>query len=105
MIVLLHLCCSCLFLEGISLLVSEREFTRTARVCRETGCMRLLTTRVSGGTPRRFSCPGKDLKTLAPDVFGGVDVGVGFVSATQALENRLADPVMFAVFVSSMQMI
>ena len=28
-----------------------------------------------------------------------------FVSATQALENRLADPVMFAVFVSSMQMI
>ena len=55
--------------------------------------MRLLTTRVSGGTPRRVSCPGKDLKTLAPDVFGGVDVGVGFVSATQALENRLADPV------------
>ena len=53
----------------------------------------LLSTRVSGGTPRGGSCLGKDLKTLVPDVFGGVDVGVGVVSAAQALENCLADPV------------
>ena len=48
---------------------------RTARVRRETGLIRLLTTRVSGGTPSRVFCLGQDQKTLAPDIFGCVDVG------------------------------
>ena len=55
--------------------------------------MRLMTTRVSGGTPRLVSCPSQDQKTLAPDIFGRVDVGVCSVSAIQALEDRLRDPV------------
>lgn len=36
---------------------------------------------------------GQDQKTLAPDMFGRVDVGVGLVTATQASEYCLADPV------------
>ena len=40
----------------------------TARVRPETGLMRLLTVMASGGTPRRVSCLGEDLKTLAPVV-------------------------------------
>ena len=65
----------------------------TTRVRRGAGCVAL----VDHGGLRRYAqadvpCPVQDLKTLVPDIFCRVDVGVGFVPATQALEDRLADP-------------
>ena len=39
------------------------------------------------------SCPGQDQKTLAPDIFCRVDVGVGFVPTTQTFEDGLVDAV------------
>ena len=41
----------------------------------------LMTTRVSGGTPKLVFCLGQDLKTLAPDICYCVDVGFSFVTA------------------------
>ena len=41
---------------------------RTARVRRETGLMRWLTVDGLRRYPRRVSCLGEDLKTLAPVV-------------------------------------
>ena len=44
-------------------------------------------------TQAEVSCPGQGFYTLAPDIFGRVDVGIHFVFATQAPEQFLTDPV------------
>ena len=53
----------------------------SSRVQRESArrrvLLRLLTTVGSGGMPRLVSCPGQSFYSLAPDIFGRVDVVLG----------------------------
>ena len=72
----------------------ESEFIRAARFHLAVGFGELID---HVGLRRHaqtcVSCPGQDQKTLAPDIFCRVDVGVGFVPTTQTFEDVLVDTV------------
>ncbi len=56
--------------------------------------LRLLTTLVSGGTPRLVvSCPSQDFQVLVLDIVRGIDVGIHRMTVAQTLEYCLADSV------------
>ena len=64
--------------------------------------LRLLTLQVSGGAAQAdVVCPGQERKTLAPDIFAGIDVGIRFMATAQTPEYGLADPVA-GIYVSAL---